>query len=927
MLGPIPVVLNDKPLGNMTLEELEAIEASLAKEVEGTQQVISDKSSEYNSMSIEELEDMANNLVESMATDRNKGQDRYTDLSEYYGDRLQSGITSTPSMVFAAAKTLLYDPFTKGGFTDSFQEGYQRFGENFMLAQHAQQDALGWEVDQTGKKPPNDVHRYLGSGVEAVADPFGLLYKTGLKIANVAGRSVGLHFLGMGSEGGGDIGAGIEKGLYNEEGGTGRLLGSLIGAPVSSTLSKPVTATITKTGSSAFRKYKEIKANPADAQAAYATTYVKGVLSKIVEEKPDIESILRDLNRIGVKWDAGDFPLIAAAGGSPTAHSQLVKLAKTNSTYTQGFKEEFERMAKIIESNADRIFGERYTEFPWSQQQISKGLKSRQQRLIKARSRIDDRIEDLQERLDPKMSEIERGDAIRNLVKTREKLAKAEIGPLYTELLEAARKAGVYLAPEHTGQLYEFVEANAIRDLFGKRTAIDKKVFKKLEPKITMEKGIEIDRTYPSMSFDQIESLKKAINELKRQSLSPTESRNLMMFEKEFNYVREKIVVKGRLVDGKYMPSQPASGFSDRLNQIDSIYFEKVGIPFSSEAIAQIGRKRYTSEVSNIILKNRESLNQYLNVSGAEGIVVARDAMVSKLHEKVVVNGWLDSRKLKRELAKNKNVIDGIPGMADELKKLELNSDYLSMRSATLDDALKVAQKKVSDHFLATTDYAPDYESLMKGMLSNRTSLSKFKKDLKMLDPSTRKAVLNRTRREFIEILKGKPEGAYNYLANPKNAKVIDDIMGNGYSKDMEDFSKVIDAMSKMDISKLSAVVSKAELDPVGKRFGGLSMKYVSSQVRDRISNIVMKMTRIGSKMLDYKTEKSMDRGVFELLIDREGMKKVNAAVAKMDFNIDHPISIKELTGLMKEILPIYMYSSVKTSVSHEAEKIEQKIQ
>lgn len=926
MLGQTPTVLNDKPLADMTLEELEAIEASLAEEIENTQVSYSKESNKYSSMSIEELEAMANNLGESIANEQNQGQNRYTDLGEYYGDRVQSGLTATPSMVGAAYKTLIEDPFTKGG-VDSFGELYNRFGENYMNYQHGYQELFNMDVDKTGKKPPNDVHRYVGAGVEALSDPYGLLYKTGLKIANVLGRAVGLQSLGMGAEGGGDIGAGVEKALYNEEGGTGRLAGSLIFAPIAASASKPITSTLAQTGGSAYRKYKEIKANPEDAQSAYATTYVKGVLGKIVEEKPDVESILKDLNKIGVKWDVGDFPLIAAAGESPTARSQLIKLAKTNSTYTQGFKDEFNRMANLIESNADKIFGQRYTEFPWSEQQVSKGLRSRQQRLIKARSSIDDRIEDLQDKLDPKMSELERGDAIKKLVKTREKLAQAEVSPLYTELLDEARAAGVYLEPRYTGQIYEFVEDNAIRDMFGKRSSIDKKVFTKLKPEIKTEKGIEVERIYPSMSFDQIESLKKAINELKRQPLNKTEARNLRLFEKEFNSVRDNIVVKGRMVNGKYTPPQPAPGFSDRLNQIDSIYFQKVGIPFSSEAIAQIGRKRYTSEVSNIILKNRESLDQYLNVAGQEGIVVAKDAMVSKLHEKVVVNGWLDNRKLKKELAKNKEVIDAIPGMADELKQLELNSDYLSMRSATLDDALKVAQRKVSDHFLTTTEYAPDYQSLMKNMLGNRTFLAKFKKDLKMLDSSTRKAVLDRTRREFVEILKDRPEGAYNYLMNPKNSKVINDIMGDGYSKDMQDFAKVIDAMSKMDVSKLSAVVNKAELDFVGKRFGGLSFKYVSSQVRDRISNMVMKMTRISSKMLDYKTEKAMDRGVFELLVDRDGMKKVNAAVAKMDFNIDHPVSIKELTGIMKEILPIYMYSATKTSVSTEAEKIEQKIQ
>jgi hypothetical protein len=70
-----------------------------------------------------------------------------------------------------------------------------------------------------------------------------------------------------------------------------------------------------------------------------------------------------------------------------------------------------------------------------------------------------------------------------------------------------------------------------------------------------------------------------------------------------------------------------------------------------------------------------------------------------------------------------------------------------------------------------------------------------------------------------------------------------------------------------------------------------------------------------------------MDQSVFELLTDRDGMSKVNALVAKMNFKIDNPAKIKELIGTIKEILPVYMYTGIKTSVSHEAEKIEQKIQ
>ena len=864
-----------------------------------------------SSMSDADLMAYAQTLSEGPA------ENRYSDLGEYYGDRVQSGLTATPSMVGAAIKTTIIDPFEKGG-ADSFGELYERFGENFMNYQHGYQDLFGMDVDQTGKKPPNDVHRYLGAGVEAFSDPYGLLAKTGGKIANVVGRAIGLQTIGVGAEAGGDVGGAIEE-AYTGEPETGTLrtivgLGSTIPAAM---ISKPITSTLFKTGGSAIRKFKEIKSNPNDAQQAYATTYVKGVLAKIVEENPDISSILGDLNKIGVKWDAGDFPLIAAANQSPTAHSQLVKLAKTNSTYRHGFEMELKRMKGLVESNADRIFGNRYAELPWSEAAIKKGLRGRQQRLIKARSVIDDRISNLQDRLDPTMSDVDRGLAIKKLIEKRESLARAEVSPLYDDLISEATANGVHVPANNVGDFYNFIEANATRDLFGKLTDVDKQVFKKMKPKIKVENGIEIPE-FKDLSFSQVESLKRAINTLKRQPLSKTDQRKLMQFEEQFTNLRENLATKDGVV---------AIEYNERLRGVDKLYYEKVGLPFDVESIAQIGKKRYTSEVANIILKNREALDQYMNVAGKEGPQLARDAMIAKLHSKVVVNGVLDRKKLARELSKNKDVIDGIPGMKGELDKLQLDSDYLGMRMGTLDDALKAERSKVADHFLSTSGMAPDYETLVNGMVNSPKNLQKFLKDIKLLDSSTKTAVMGRVRREFVENLKSHPMGAYEFMMNPKNKKVLNQIMGDGYTTDLKDFAKVIDAMNGIDVKKLGATIDKAELDVVGKYAPGVDSKYVSSQIRDRISNIVMKITRIGSKMLDYKTAKGMDKSVFELLVDRDGMKKVNSAVAKMDFNIDTPVKIQEIVGLIKEILPVYMYAGGKTSVSHEAEEIEQKIQ
>ena len=870
---------------------------------------------------------MSNDDLLAYATQLEQGQEnRYTDLGEYYGDRIQSGITATPSMAGAAYKTLIEDPFTKGS-VDSFSELYERFGENYMNYQHGYQEMFGMDVDQTGKKPPNDVHRYLGAGVEAFSDPYGLLVKTGAKITNVIGRVIGLQTIGMSAEAGGDIGGTIEEAVTGEpETGAYRSLGGLVGVLPGAVISRPVTSTLLSTGQSVYRKYKGIKNNPADVQQSMSTTYVKGILKKIVEENPDIDSILKDLNKIGVKWDAGNFPLIAAANQSPTAHAELVKLAKTNSSYRYGFELELKRMKDLVEQNADKIFGNRYAELPWSDAAIKKGLQARQQRLIKARSHIDDRIETLQDKLDPTMSDLDRGIAIEKLIAKRESLARAELKPIYDSLIEEATAKGVHVPAEIVGDFYGFIKENSVRDLFGKLTDVDKQVFKKLKPEIKTVNGIDIPE-FKSMSFAQVESLKRAINRLKRSPMSKTEQRQLMEFENQFNVVRENLYTRGGEVGGVQTPGGSAGSFNERLLGVDKLYYEKVGLPFDAESIAQIGKKRYSSEVANIILKNREALDQYMNVAGKEGPQLARDAMIAKLHSKVVVDGILNPKKLARELAKNKDVIDGIPGMRAELDNLQGNADYLTMRVATLDDAVKAERSKVADHFLSTSGYAPDYKTLTQGMINNPSNLKKFLRDIKSLDSTTGKAVIEKVRREFVENLKTQSGGAYEFMMNPRNKKVLNDIMGKGYTKDLKDFAKVIDAMHGIDVKKLGATINKAELDVIGKAAPGLDTKYVSSQWRDRISSPIMKLTRLVSKMMDYKTSKGMDKSVYELPTDRDGMKKVNEMVAKMDYKIDTPIKLEKIIGLIKETLPVYMYTGVKTTVSHEAEEIEQKIQ
>ena len=209
-------MLSEQQLNSMSVEELEAYERQLMKDQ--NPQTLTDD--ELDSLTVEELEELEKKLIrqETKTVDN-----RYTDLWEYYGDRLQRGLTATPSMAYAAFQSVVNPYISEEKFpewsTEGFEEGMKKFGENYMLAQNWIADTLGIDLGDMNKKAPNTLHKYAGTGVEFMADPFGALWKTGVKLTNLfssesakklAGREATLMTMGTSSEIGGDVGAEFE---------------------------------------------------------------------------------------------------------------------------------------------------------------------------------------------------------------------------------------------------------------------------------------------------------------------------------------------------------------------------------------------------------------------------------------------------------------------------------------------------------------------------------------------------------------------------------------------------------------------------------------------------------------------------------------------------------------------------------------------
>ena len=197
---------------------------------------------------------------------------------EYIKEKAKQGSVNTIILSEALLDTFVVDPIKKIGkeYLD-IGEGApggigERFSRNIERLQGVATDVIGTKYDI---KAPDFATKMVGTGVEFLSDPFGLL--TGLKSVSTAGktleagrRAVGLFGVGAVSEATGEIGDQIEKAITEEEKttGVGRTLGSfatIVGGAGAQSVLEPGVSTVSQVA----KKYKAVKEDPDSVSKAF----------------------------------------------------------------------------------------------------------------------------------------------------------------------------------------------------------------------------------------------------------------------------------------------------------------------------------------------------------------------------------------------------------------------------------------------------------------------------------------------------------------------------------------------------------------------------------------------------------------------------------------------------------------------------------
>lgn len=838
---------------------------------------------------------------------------------DYIANQAKLGLTDSAVLGEAILDTFLIEPVV-GLVTGKGKKGgiAERFSENVKRLQKTASNITGAE---TGVNAPDTVSEIVGGGARMLTDPInyfgvGPVVKTGSKIsevvadtaAKITGRAAGLFGLGVTTETGGIVGEQVEKAATGETTGTGKAIGSLGGAVAGIPSAAVIEQTIsgaTNVAKQIYNKYKMVKTDPVAANEAYASGAAKRLLEKIAQDLPvdqKIDDIVKEFNRIGDVISKEKVPLAVAMSDNAIVKSQVQKLAKENPQFRQRVDLELQNLASAIDERANLLFGQRYAPIT-----APKGIDLRPaQRKIAA---IDDQIENLSSKFVPTEKQTDIGKAIENLVETRRKEVSREISPLYQSVIKEATDAGITLPAEQVESIYRFVEANNLRDIFGRNTPIDRQILSKLAPEKIDEQDV-----FKPLSFENVDSLKRAINEFQRERLTLDESRKINQLEQFVNEARQSI----------------PGDYSQRLSAIDRQFYERIGVPFSAQGIKDIDSKRYAEQVAPVIVKNSSSLNQFLNAVGDQGIPIANNAIISEVYSKAIKNDVLDPRALRSYIKQKSAVLEQLPETKALLNQALIDDGALKVAKANIEDIYKASQKRVADNFVTSvTDSngvaVPNYTEIANKIFTDPNFFGKITKDLKDLDPATSKAVYNSIRAEIVNKARDFPDGGLKFLSDPKNAKVINQMFGKGYQASVRDLIKMSDAIRKANVDDISAVLMRAELDLVNRKLTdlgipGLDAPYITSTIRDRIASIPQKIVRLATRVNTAQLKDATDKAIGELLLDKDGLEKLVNVARTMDFKINNPVSFRKIKDSFSSIAPRYIYGGAKEAIMENVE-------
>jgi len=555
----------------------------------------------------------------------------------------------------------------------------------------------------------------------------------------------------------------------------------------------------------------------------------------------------------------GGYPTISLAD-NPVINNFIQSLSAKDPVFRAQYGNQFEQAKQALTNSQIRLFGD--------PSKVSVNVSPID--LAKSQARrtrtIDEQIADAYKdtTLDPNVF----GQRVAALVASKEDAALKSVKPLYTEAFDIAKQKNVELPASSVDDIYNFVAGEQASDIFKTFPSIYNRVRAKFRPsevepspiltaegKPMTEGGIK----FSAATVEDLDSLKREINKQLRKTSDPADIRLLSE-------------LKSR-VGGHIDNLDP--DFVQAYRNADASYFQKVGLPFNSETLKAVDRKKFVEQIAPAIIGNKSNVDDFIKATGEDGIRVARDAFYDSFSRAALKNDVLDPKAANKWLAKNQGGVSLVPGLEDELRAASNNVSALLAERNRLDAAFK---KVAGDQIVSSGGFRNPQELVSK-MYSDVNFTNKF-----MQQYGANKDAVNAARSFMLDdiVRAGDPVATLN---DRTKAAVFNRVFGPTYAQKVQDFALVSERLNK-DLTNVPFKGETVPKTPI-EQLTGIPPEQIISRIYNPVSGPVYAITSLMSKFWARKASDMTEEKLKALLLNPSDAAKVFQAVQTKAGNFD----------------------------------------
>jgi len=753
---------------------------------------------------------------------------------------------------------------TTGGLVETFKAGRQPIYQGTM-------QALG----TTGVEPQTGMQKILAQGTENVTSPESYLFPplAAVKRMGMFGqalmRPAEQQIIGSTAEAGGMAGeyAGEKMGSAT----TGRVVGSIVGGGGGAyTLGTALKSgpVVGKGFDLAKSQWDKVRGTiPEDELLKDVDNRISNIFIAAGAADPTFMDTLTKAAKaqqsVSLKTPGGtpvQMPISSLLADNPVINNFIQSLSAKDPVFRAQYGNQFEQAKQALTANQIRLFGD--------PSKVSVNVSPID--LAKAQARrnrtIDEQIADTYNNatLDPNAF----GQRVSNLVAAKETQAYNSVKPLYKEAFDIAKQNNVELPSSAVNDIYGFVAGEKASDIFKSFPTIYDKVSAQFKPRNVPPSAIltaegrpmtEGGIKFSSATVEDLDSLKREINKQLRKTSEPADIRLLTE-------------LKARV--GGHIDSLDPD-FVAAYRNADASYYQKVGLPFNSETLKSVDRKRFVEQIAHAIIGNKSNVDDFIKATGEDGIRVARDAFYDSFSRAALKNDVLDPKAANKWLAKNQGGISLVPGLEDELRIASNNAASLIAERNRLDAAFK----QVAGEQIVSSGGFKNPQELVSKMYGDVNFTNKF-----MQQYGANKDAVNAARSFMLDdiVRSGDPVGMLN---DRTKSAVFNRVFGPTYAQKIQDFALVSERLSK----DLTSVPFKGETVPRTpiEQLTGIPPEQIISRIYNPVSGPVYAITSLMSKFWARKASDMTEEKLKALLLNPNDAVKVFQAVQTKAGNFD----------------------------------------